>query len=511
MQYGKFFCTTLAIALVAALWTFPAFCEAGTHTISPSGGMRLSNGLKIVSVTPQPKAPRPYAGIRIAAEPTPHVQPPVGGFSPLVAITTSDRKSGDDFDWEHRLENAYMGRALNAPADENYVIGILDTGASVDLIAGSNADILGLVGRYLTGNEAEVGGVGGTMMATITQPVGIFAAGLAAIQPDGRLDLSQVVGHSNVSALVTPPIICGDVEQVTAALGNPLLAFKSTEIRVDTPRSVIVKDKVYISPDVVIHSSYTPPVSEFRHKIPVELGALMPVTTASYYAMFDPFDPLLELIPTAPTALSMLALSIPTGGAFFTEISVLQGEPGPLNTIQNIRVMLDTGAQSSILHPNIAARLNLPIEPDFVALVCGIGGLTEVPGYYIDYVRINALGGAMEYSRAPFVVLDVQSPEGGTLDGILGMNFFWNRNVVLEPSLSGGGFLHVSAPVPYAYIDLNFDDVADMTDFAIFASAWRTTPADPAWNGYCDFYLDEVIDARDLQAFIDSWMNILSQ
>ncbi len=511
MQRRKLFCRMSAIVLVAVLWTFPAFCGAGAHTSPRSGGIRLSNGLRIVSVTPQPEAPGPYASIRIAAEPTPHVQPPVGGFLPLVAVTTSDRRSGDDFDWEHRLENAYTGRVLNAPAEENYVIGILDTGASADLIAGSNADLLGLVGRYLTSNEVEVGGVGGTMMATVTQPVGIFAAGLAAIQPDGRLDLSQVVGHSNVCALVTPPIICGEVEQVTAALGNPLLAFKSTEIRVDTPRRAIVADKVYISPDVVIHSSYTPPVKEFPHKIPIELAGPTPVTTANYYAMFDPFDPLWEITPTAPTALSMFALSIPTGGAFFTEIGVLQGEPGPLNTIQNIRVMLDTGAQSSILHPNMAAKLNLPIEPDFIAQACGIGGLTEVPGYYIDYVRINALGGAMEFSRAPFVVLDVQSPEGGTLDGILGMNFFWNRNVVLEPSVSGGGYLHVSAPVPYAYVDLNFDDVVDMTDFAIFASAWRTTPADPAWNGLCDFYLDEMIDARDLQAFIDSWMNTLSQ
>ena len=99
----------------------------------------------------------------------------------------------------------------------------------------------------------------------------------------------------------------------------------------------------------------------------------------------------------------------------------------------------------------------------------------------------------------------MESPEGGSLDGILGMNFFWNRNLVLEPTVGGAGFLHVSDPVPYAYIDLNYDDVVDVADFAIFASAWHATPADPAWNTACDFFADELIDSRDLQAFADAW------
>jgi hypothetical protein len=129
----------------------------------------------------------------------------------------------------------------------------------------------------------------------------------------------------------------------------------------------------------------------------------------------------------------------------------------------------------------------------------------------VDYVRINALGGALEFSHVPFVVVDMESSEGGSLDGILGTNFFWNRNVVLEPITTGSGYLHVSDPVPYAYIDLNFDDVVDVADFAILASAWGSTPSDPEWNRLCDFYLDEVIDIRDLEAFVDSWLAMLEE
>lgn len=485
------------------------FAASGQAT-RRDGGIRLSSGLKITSVTPSRKDKADGAGgIGIASEPVPYPQPPIGGFSPLVAITTSDQKSGDDFDWEHRLENSYVGRPLNGPAEENFVVGILDTGATVDLVAGANAEMLGLAGRYLTGNEAPIGGVGGEMPALVTQPVGFFAASLSAILPDGRLDLTRVTGHSNVCAVVTPPIICGDTEEVTAALGNPLLAFRSTEIRVDRPQKAIVRDEVHIGPDVIMRGSYTPSTKDYPRRIPIELGGLSPVTTASYYGMFDPFDPWLEIEPISPTALSMFALGLPTGGAFFTEVGVLHGPPGPLNSIQNVRFMLDTGAQGSIMHPNLAARLNLPIEPDFVMQACGIGGAIELPGYYVDYLRINALGGALEYARVPFVVMDIASPEGGPLDGVLGMNLFWNRNVVLDPSTSGGGFLHVSNPVPYAYIDLNLDDAVDVADFAIFASAWHTTPADPAWNPLCDFYVDEVIDARDLEAFAEAWVNQL--
>jgi hypothetical protein len=129
----------------------------------------------------------------------------------------------------------------------------------------------------------------------------------------------------------------------------------------------------------------------------------------------------------------------------------------------------------------------------------------------VTYVRINALGGALEFARVPFVVIDLESPEGGPLDGVLGMNFFWNRNVVLEPTVGGAGFLHVSDPVPYAYIDLNFDDAVDVADFAVFAAAWHSTPADAAWDPRCDLYLDEVIDDRDAEAFMDAWRNMLGR
>ena len=482
--------------------------------IPPNTGFRLANGMKIISVTPSPKARKSSPDIRIAAESSSLPQPPMAGFSPLVAIVTSDRRSSDDFDWEHALANSYVGKPLNAPAEQNFVIGVLDTGSVVDLAAGDSAKILGLKGSYLTTSEFPIGGVSGTMDTTITKPIGIFAAGLGAIKPNGQLDLSKLVGHTNVAALASPAIECDNGESVSAIVGTPLLAFYTTIINVDQPRKVVLRGKTYVGPDVQITSSYKPPTSVYRHKIPMELGGLSPVSTASYYAFPDLSDwenILGEWLPLTPTLLSLSAMSLPTGGSFFTDVGVLQGQAGPLNTLQTARMLVDTGAQSSIISSNIAAKLNLPLEPDFTAQICGIGGTSEAPGYYIDYVRINAMGGALEFEHVPFIVLDMDSSEGGSLDGILGMNLFWNRNIVLEPTTSGTGFLHISDPVPFAYIDLNLDDVVDGLDYAIFAAAWRTTPADPAWNPRCDLFIDEVIDARDLEAFMDAWGRLLSK
>jgi hypothetical protein len=498
---------TTVIALVAASGLY-----AGTSSTVPSRtGFRLANGMKIISVTPNPQSLRSASDIRIMAENPTLPQPPLGGFAPLVAIVTSDRHSSDDFDWEQALTNSYIGKPLNAPAEQNFIIGVLDTGSVADLAAGDSATILGLKGAYLTTNSLPIGGAGGSMDATITKPIGVFAAGLSAIGPDGQLDLSKVVGHTNVCALTSAAIECDTGESVAGNIGTPLLAFYTTVIRVDQPRRVVVRGKTYISPDVQITDSYEPSPAVFRHKIPIELGGLSPVTTASYYAFPDLSgdweDILGEWLPLTPTLLSMGAMSLPTGGWFFAEVGLLQGEAGPLNLMQNTRMLVDTGAQNSVISSNIAAKLNLPLEPDFTTEICAVGGNIVAPGYYIDFVRINAMGGALDFARVPFVVIDMESVEGGTLDGILGMNFFWNRNIVLEPTTSGTGFLHVSDPVPYGFIDFNFDGVVDGQDFAVFANAWHTTPADPAWNPICDLFTDEIIDARDLEAFVDAWLN----
>jgi hypothetical protein len=168
-----------------------------------------------------------------------------------------------------------------------------------------------------------------------------------------------------------------------------------------------------------------------------------------------------------------------------------------------IRMMVDSGAQSSIISFEMAANLNLPLEPDFLVEVCGVGGVAEAPGYYVDYVQINALGGALRFSRIPFVVIDLPSPEGGIMDGILGMNFFWNRNVVIEPSLDASSFFSVSDPIPFAFGDHNADRNVDRADAAAVL-ACVTGPNAITPSPECDHLdadLDGDIDLLDMRRF----------
>ena len=242
------------------------------------------------------------------------------------------------------------------------------------------------------------------------------------------------------------------------------------------------------------------PLPTFQRTIALELGGLSPVvTTANYYPDFADLE-----TPVIPTLLSLFAGTIPGGGAFFTTIYVIEGEPGPTNPAQAMRVMVDTGAQSSIMSSAMAANLSLPFEPDFTVDVCGVGGLVEgVPGFHLDYIKINARGGALEFSRAPFVVLDLPSPEGGVLDGILGMNFFWNRNVIFEPLPLGIGFFHVSDPVPFAYGDSDVDLDVDAPDAETLVSC-VTGPGVGTLNPVCDHLDgddDGDIDLIDFQRF----------
>lgn len=463
--------------------------------------IRAGSRHTIISVRGLKPSVSNVSGVTASAEHT-RPRPRLVGFSPLVAITTTDAgfPIGHDLEYEQTLEDSYVGSPLNAIAEPGFVIGFLDSGADVVLAAGSFADQLGLFGSNLTSNSIPIGGVGGLINAAITIPVGFFAAGLSAIDDAGALNYGALVGHSNVCGLAIPPIVCGGIEAVSAVIGMPLMAFHNSVIRVDTPRVVTVDGTTYQSPDVQLLGRFDP-LPFYQHLMSLELVGLFPViTTANYYADFVDLE-----TPILPTLLSFGAGLLPSGGAFLDTIFVAEGEPSPTNPVQPMRVLVDTGAQSSIMSPGIAAALSLPRTPDFTVDVCGVAGLVEgVPGYWIDYVKINALGGALEFSKAPFIVLDLPSPEGGSLDGVLGMNFFWNRNVILEPTWGLNGlstaYFHVSRPIPVAYADNDVDFDVDSTDAATWLSC-ITGPGPTIVNPECDHFDGEGDSDVDLADF----------
>ena len=462
-----------------------------THETS----IRAGFGQTIVAVRRTNTRPR-FLGRTASSSDNP--RPRLAGFSPLIAIATSDAAHPLG-EFEHVLSSSYVGQPLNGGSELGYVVGFLDSGATINLAAGPSATALGLTGSILTSNTIEIGGVGGRINAAVTMPVGFFAAGLSAVDESGQLDFNALVGHWNVSGLAAPPIECANGEELTAIIGTPFLAFYNSIIRVDRPQRVHIDGVTVQSPDVEIRDPFAP-IPFFPHLMSMEFGGPSPVTTASYFPGF--FD--LNAPPLFPTLLSAFAGTVPLGGLFFADILVQDGQSDPTNPAQFMRVLVDLGAQSSVMSRGMAARLSLPIAPDFTVDVCGVGGLVfDVPAYYVDFVRINTLGGPLLFSRAPFIVIDLPSPEGGVLDGILGMNFFWNRNLVFEPALGFSAFLHISEPIPVAFGDTDVDFDVDLTDARLMiecVSGPTTATVSPECD-HLDGDQDGDIDMRDYARF----------
>jgi hypothetical protein len=488
-------------------WSILAGVMGLSELAQSQTSFRLNSGLKVTRIN-RPAEHERFAAAATAetvqfTEATLYPIPPLAGFSPLVAIAASNRRSDEEFNSEHRLESTYVGSPLIGSPAENYIIGVFDSGSMVDLVAGQSQDILGIIGPYLTDRTMPIGGVGGQIDAMISQPIGIFAAGLGAIDPNGTLDVSSLKGHSNTAILVSPEISCDTGESIIGAIGTPFVSFYTTVIENDNYKTVYHNGAYHSGPNVNILQQNSVSIPQYPRRFSMSLNTM--AITASYFQFFD-IDTFETTVET-PTLLSLFAFSIPTGGVFMTTLYVTEGEPGPTNPPQEMYVMVDTGAQSSIITPAMAAKLSLPLTPDYTIDVCGVGGtVTDVPVYEIDYVKINALGGAMEFSNAPFVMLDLSLDDGQRLDGVLGMNFFWNRNVVFQPNLQGSSFFQVSDPVIFGNADFNHDGTVDLADFAIFAAAWKSQSSDPAFTPACDMYIDGQIDEKDFEAFLPHWL-----
>jgi hypothetical protein len=183
--------------------------------------------------------------------------------------------------------------------------------------------------------------------------------------------------------------------------------------------------------------------------------------------------------------------------------------------------MLDTGAQITVIGSRVAARLALrPSRKDFEVEIEGVTGETIMaPGFFIDSLTIPTLGEWLEYTNVPVVLLDISSPEGGKLDGIIGMNLFTQYNLIFR---GGGLFLQDDPVLEFKRIgdsslagDIaplpDGDGAVDAQDLNAFSQLWKATTLSPAWNPKADIAPagspDGIIDLLDLARFAENWLN----
>jgi hypothetical protein len=214
---------------------------------------------------------------------------------------------------------------------------------------------------------------------------------------------------------------------------------------------------------------------------------------------------------TPSTIIGNLAQSL-----FF--VSSVDLQIGVRSAIDKDRFMLDTGAQITVIGSDIGARLGLnPANPDFEVDIQDVTGEISIePGFVIDSLEISALGDWITFTNVPVVMLDVTSPEGGYLDGIIGMNLFTEFNLVLR---GGGLFGQDPAYLEFERIPAHLagditpgtgDGMVDFLDLAVIAEAWLATPTSSNWNIKANlapqFSPDSIIDFLDFAVFAENWL-----
>lgn len=375
--------------------------------------------------------------------------PPVDGFVPWIAVSITKQR-GDDLEMEAVVETSVRGSyptGVNPKSD--YIIGLFDTGASAHVIGYADATRAGLYKGLLTSNITTVSGVTGSVDALISFPLAVFIGGLDAIAPATlTLDQSGMMGQSNVSVVVgrNP----GTAPDLPTAIGSPMSVYYTTVIRNDSKITLERDGRTFTAPDIDLYEPDDADAPSFTNVIPLELRPLggisvqyIPTLDMGGGSDWDLDDILggwgststgMDFPPAGPSTI----IGNSSQSLFFIHSVDLFN--GVKSALDKNRFMLDTGAQVTVVGSRMAARLQLnPAAPQFEVEIEGVTGeVTMAPGFYIDALEIPALGRWFRATHVPVVLMDISSPEGGTLDGIIGMNLFVDFNLILR---GGGLFL----------------------------------------------------------------------
>lgn len=398
---------------------------------------------------------------------------PIDGYLPMVGITLTD-EFVDDIDFSPYPAFSLGGTPLSSTSSRYYDIALLDTGAATSLLTAATEAAFNLGGPYpgepdgFAGTESiQIGGATGLLEAAVSDPLGLYAAGLQARTSAGAalaLNPASLLGQTNTSIATLP---------VESPLPNILgLTFASqyaTRILNSQPQIFELGGKTVRTPAVDFLTLGTGNTHGITRKAPMEILGAMPSTPIyqlNIGGVINGDDPWEN--PSTPT--------IVQGGHFLTVNTSNDGV-----ALNGQKFFFDTGASVSVLSELTALQLGIDVgtdAPDFTLEIIGSGGGSgAVPGYIIDQFTVLATGGSLTLSNVPVLVFNVTNPAdpGNVVPGIVGTNLFSGRDIIIDPnpSLGGGGAsagVYISDPVT---TQMNWSSTA--------ASATWTTGA--SWTG----------------------------
>ncbi|MFH1613658.1 MAG: aspartyl protease family protein [Planctomycetota bacterium] len=430
--------------------------------------------------------------------------PPIAGFTPYVVISVTDARAeeGDTVSYQY---TTVTGDYLTGSPQTDYSVGIFDTGAAAHLMGYANASAAGIyAASLLTPNTVTLTGVTGSAEAWVSEPLGLFIDGIQAVDANGMLcDTSQMIGQGNVSIAVGQEPEPNQPDLPTA-IGAPMAVYYAAHIDNYSQVTISHNSRDYNSPAVTFYDLENPAIPVLANTVPL---ILVPSFAIDVEYPLD-LEAIWELIfrPGQPSIITGLL-----GQCLFFVHSVDVAH-GPKQAVQNDRFLFDTGAQVSTIGSSLASILGLhSADPDFTVDIMGANGEISVePGFFIDSLYIPG-DYSLELTNVPLVLLDVSSPEGGYVDGIIGMNLLVDYNLVFR----GGGLYTQPGPKfeyepatcsnPADIAPAGGDCAVDYLDLAQIAYYWLT--AEPA----ADITGDGIVSFPDFAAVAKSWLHGTNQ
>jgi hypothetical protein len=421
---------------------------------------------------------------------------PLGGFIPLVGLGLT--REYDDLDDEATFfladqQNSFVGQPMgpfvtNPPTTPYFDFAIFDTGAATHVLTNSAANNNHFaVAKSYTGNTdgfagtnfQTLFGASGPIELRINDPLGVYIAGLADGSSSGStltMNTGALRGQSSVAMLQS----MDDTEwTLPNIIGLPMAAQHAIAIRNSEP--VIFQHDFDDTAAQNVRTVRTPNIDLIPRGQGAAEGILRQVELKLrpsigfiqgplYVQGGDIFSLELHENPASPTVVE--------NGGLFVEVDLAKG--GEL--LEDRELLFDTAAELTVISRNTARKLGFDAildQPDYLLEVESPGGVSSgVPVIHIDELSLDTIGGSFTLQNVPVMVLDLPNPNdpGNVVAGILGMNVFTGRDVVIDANPAAGGN---SGGPPTLFIG---DPVAQTHNWSVTASS-APWVADGSWSG----------------------------
>ncbi len=349
---------------------------------------------------------------------------------------------------------------IEVEGDVAAIPAFLDTGSSGMIIRPSFADALGV--DELPGVTFSDVGLGGTVDFDVSEEL------IVRVAPNPFAEPTEVSSYNhNVGPLRTqigPPGPQDPLLSDTNIFGMPAMVNKVTVI--DPKPLNLLLTSGFLEGDFISTYIYDPGTPFNPGTADTDPG--IPTTSHHVQLSYGDFERFTETTPPgSPTVQLEHNPFIGPNPVAQLEDDVPPGPPPVVIGFNGLQTsgsfLLDTGAQASFISSILAEQLNVrqvpstiglgdpvlevfdPLNPElpgveiesqFDLLIGGIGGITTVPGFFLDFMTLPTIEGSaaaddpnnIRYIGAPVLVADIglEDPDTGdflVLDGIFGMNF----------------------------------------------------------------------------------------